>query len=164
MSSNDLDNQHTVKAKKKTHAMSSETTNNWVQHLKKKASKPSGTSNQVQLLKKKASKSSGTRIYYAGYTTLPEERVNELFQDEQHNGQVVLAEKKTHMMPSEMAHHQAELFKKKTDKSSGMEIYYSGSTHLFEERVHTLFRDELRLTALGQCALSSWLQPASNPT
>ena len=214
-SSNDLDNQQTVKAKKKTHAMSSETTNNWVQHLKKKASKPSGTSNQVQhlkkkaskpsgtsnpvqhlkkkasnpsgtshqvqlpkkkaskpsgtsnqvqLLKKKASKSSGTRIYYAGYTTLPEERVNELFQDEQHNGQVVLAEKKTHMMPSEMAHHQAELFKKKTDKSSGMEIYYSGSTHLFEERVHTLFRDELRLTALGQCALSNWLQPASNPT
>ncbi|EJK69189.1 hypothetical protein THAOC_09583 [Thalassiosira oceanica] len=56
-----------------------------------------------------------------------------------------------------------KLSKKKVDKPSGMETHYLGYTNISDERVRKLIRDELRLTALGQCTLSNWFQSASNP-
>ncbi|EJK53993.1 hypothetical protein THAOC_26465 [Thalassiosira oceanica] len=134
-------------AQKKTHIMSS-----------------GRADNRVQLLTKKASKSSGMGIYHAGYTALPEEKVNTHFRDEQHKCWANFARKKTHVTSSGEADNQDKLSKKKVDKPSGMETYYSGYTNISDERVRKLIRDELRLTALGQCTLSNWFQSASNPT
>ena len=105
-------------AKKKTHAKSSGRANN-----------------RVQLFTKKTNTSSGIGIYHAGYTALPEEKVNTYFRDEQHNRRAIFARKKTYVKSSGKAGNQDKLRKKKTDQSSGMETYYSGSTSS-EESIH----------------------------
>ncbi|EJK68900.1 hypothetical protein THAOC_09890 [Thalassiosira oceanica] len=94
------------------------------QAQKKTYSMSSGRAdNVVQLFTKKASKSSGMEIYHAGYTALPEEKVNTNFRDEQHNCRANFARKKTHVTSSGEAGNQDKLHKKKVDKPSGMETY-----------------------------------------
>ena len=54
-------------------------------------------------------------------------------------GMFAFARKKTYVKSSGKAGNQDKLRKKKADQSSGMETYYSGSTHTTEESIHKSF-------------------------
>ena len=134
-------------AKKKTHAMSSGRANN-----------------RVQLFTKKTSKSSGIGIYHAGYTALPEEKVNTYFRDEQHNRRAIFARKKTYVKSSGKAGNQDKLRKKKADQSSGMETYYSGSTHTYAHKSFVQHHRRTNLARKKTHVMSSEMKKADKPS